>query len=476
MTDQDLCYLSACEALQRFSDRSLSPVELLQALIKQSERLEPQLNAFTQTYFEEAMDAARAAEQRYTQGQPIELLDGLCVAIKEDKGVAGKPTSAGSKVFSEGVAGSDALPVQKIRAAGGIIHSRTNVCEMGTAAITGSEMQRPTHNPWHPEYNSGGSSGGAAASLAAGTTTLANGSDYCGSIRVPAASCGVVGYKPPRGRNPVSPFFNLDWYDHDGPLARTVGDCALLQNAMSGQHPGDLFSLPDTAPLPLHYQGSLKGKTIGWSMDLGYVEVDPQVQANTRETLALLKELGAELVEIDLNWTEQCLQAFRDHGAAIFGAWVADYLPEHSHEMTDYARAYGATAEAVSGKAFMNSMAQEAYMWQQLAPVLQRCDALICPTLALPAVPLEHSPLDENFSINGKPVAADFGWLLTYPFNMLSPLPVISIPSGFAANGIPTGIQIIGRPYDDLSVFSIAGACEAARPWLNTADQRPRFS
>ncbi|WP_261843301.1 amidase [Aliamphritea ceti] len=476
MSNQDLCYLSANEALQHFKNRTLSPVELLQALIQQHSLQEPKLGAFTQTYFDEAMDAARAAEQRYVKGHTASSLDGLCVAIKEDKGVAGKPTSAGSKVFSEGVAGGDALPVQLIRAAGGIIHSRTNVCEMGTAAITGSDMQGPTKNPWNPDYNSGGSSGGAAASLAAGTTTLANGSDYCGSIRIPASSCGVVGYKPPRGRNPVSPFFNLDWYDHDGPLARTVADCALLQNAMSGQHPGDLFSLPGNPQLPLEYQQSLKGKTIAWSMDLGYVEVDPQVKANTLETLALLKELGAELIEVNLDWTEQCLQAFRDHGAAIFGAWVADYLPEHSSQMTDYACAYGATAKNLSAKAFMDSLAQEANMWQQLSPILERCDALICPTLAVPAVALNHSPLDPDFRVNNKPVAADFGWLLTYPFNMLSPLPVINIPSGFASSGVPTGIQIVGRPYDDLSVFSIAGACEAARPWLSNADQRPNFS
>ena len=396
MSDQELCYLSASEALARFKNHSLSPVELLQALIRRSEQTEPQIGAFTQTYFDEAMQAARAAEQAYQQGAEQPLLAGLCVAIKEDKGVAGKPTSAGSKVFCAGVAGADALPVERIRAAGGIIHSRTNVCEMGTAAITGSEMQPATRNPWNRDYNSGGSSGGAAAALAAGSTTLANGSDYCGSIRIPAASCGVVGYKPPRGRNPVSPFFNIDWYDHDGPMARTVADCALLQNAMNGQHPGDLFSLPGKLELPLQYAKSLKGKKIAYSIDLGYVSVDPQIAGNTRETLRLLESLGAEICEVDLGWTEQCLQAFRDHGAAIFGAWVADYLPDHQHEMTDYAATYGATAAEVSAKAFMDSLAQEADMWQRLSPVLQEFDVLICPTLATPAVSLEHSRWIKN--------------------------------------------------------------------------------
>ena len=305
----ELYYLSACEAKALFESGELSPRELLEALIRRTEQVEPALGAFTQQYFEEASEAAKQAEQAYQKGQ-ARALEGLCVAIKEDKGVAGKPTSAGSKLFSEGVAGGDALPVERIRQAGGIIHGRSNVCEMGTAAITGSKMQGPTRNPWNGLFNSGGSSGGAAASLAAGTATLANGSDYCGSIRVPAASCGVVGYKPPRGRNPVSPFFNLDWYDHDGPMARTVGDCALLQNAMAGQHPGDLFSLPKPAPLPLSYGASLKGVKIAWSMDLGFAEVDSDVVMNTMAALARFKELGAELIEVDLGWTEQCLQAF----------------------------------------------------------------------------------------------------------------------------------------------------------------------
>lgn len=474
MSDTDLCYLSACEALTRFKNRSLSPVELIQALIERSNESEEKIGAFTQQYFDEALSAARDAEIKYSNASETRLLEGLAVAIKEDKGVKGKPTSAGSKVFAEGVAGGDALPVGRIKAAGGIIHARTNVNEMGTAGITGSKMQAPTRNPWNPEFNSGGSSGGAAAALACGMTTLANGSDYCGSIRIPASSCGVVGYKPPRGRNAVSPFFNLDWYDHDGPLARTVADTALLQNAMQGQHSGDLFSLPNTDPLSTEF-GSIKGKKIAVSMNLGYIEIDPEVEKNTRETMALLRSLGAEVEEVDLGWTAQTLQAFRDHAAVIFGAWVADYLPEHSHEMTDYAVSFGKTAATASAKAFMDSMATEAKMWNALSPILKHNDALLCPTLAVPAVPLNHSPIDLEFNINGKLVAADFGWMLTYPFNMLSPLPVINIPSGFASNGIPTGVQIVGRPYQEKDVFEIAAACESVQPWLNNLSQRPQL-
>lgn len=458
----DLAYLSAEEALNRFRNRTLSPVELAEAVIARAEAVEGPNGAFTQTYFEEAMAGARAAEQAYAK-EEARPLEGLLVAIKEDKGVKGKPTSAGSVLFRDNVAGGDALPVGRIRQAGGIIHARTNICEMGTAGITGSKLHPPTANPWNPAYNSGGSSGGAAASLALGTTTLANGSDYCGSIRIPASACGVVGYKPPRGRNAVSAYFNLDWYDHDGPMARSVADCAILQNAMAGQHPDDLFSLPDSPPLPTRF-ADVRGTRIAVSLDLGYKAVDEEVVAQTQAAVAALEEAGAVIETIDLGWDAGTLQAFRDHAAAIFGGWVEDYL-DQKEQMTDYAVAFGETAKTVTAKRFLQSVATEAAMWDKLSPVLQRCDAFICPTLATPSVPLDHDPAGPDLTIAGKDVAADFGWMLTYPFNMLSPLPVLAVPSGQASSGIPTGIQIVGRPYDDVGTFRIGSALEAVRPW-----------
>lgn len=465
----ELCYLSATEALRRFRDKTLSPVELMAAVIERAEAVEPKVEAFTQTYFEEALEAARAAEAVYAKGSEARPLEGLPVAIKEDKGVAGKPTTAGSLVFKDSIAGGDALPVERIRQAGAIIHARTNVCEMGAAGITGGRLQGPTKNPWNAAYNSGGSSGGAAAALACGAATLANGSDYCGSIRIPAASCGVVGYKPPRGRNPVSAFFNLDWYDHDGPMARSVADCALLQNAMSGRHPSDLFSLKDEANLPLSFEG-VEGMRVALSIDLGFAAVDPEVTRNTHAVAAALGEAGAAVEEVELGWTDEITAAFRDHAAVIFGAWVADYLDDHSHEMTGYAIAMGESAAEATAKDFLASMARECAMWDALSPILERNDLLLCPTLALPAVPLDFDPAGPDLEIAGRPVAADYGWMLTYPFNMLSPLPAIAVPSGEAASGVPTGVQIVGRPYQDLSVFRAAAALEAARPWSRRPD------
>lgn len=459
----ELCTLAATEALRRFRDKSLSPVELMAAVIARADAVEPKVGAFTQRYTDEAMAAARSAEALYAKGADTRPLEGLPVAIKEDKGVEGKPTTAGSRVFRDSVAGGDALPVERIKAAGGIIHARTNVCEMGTAGITGGRLHGPTRNPWNPDYNSGGSSGGAAAALACGMTTLANGSDYCGSIRIPASCCGVVGFKPPRGRNPVSAFFNLDWYDHDGPMARSVADCALLQNALSGRHSGDLFSLKDETKLPLRFDG-VAGVTVALSLDLGFVALDPEVERNTRDAAEALRAAGATVEEVELGWSEDIVTAYRDHAAVIFGAWVADYLDDHRHEMTDYAIAMGESAAQVTPKDFMSAMATECHMWDALSPILQHHDLLLCPTLAVPAVPLDFDPAGPDLHIAGRAVPADYGWMLTYPFNMLSPLPVIAVPSGRASSGVPTGVQIVARPYEDLTAFRGAAALEAAAP------------
>lgn len=168
--------------------------------------------------------------------------------------------------------------------------------------------------------------------------------------------------------------------------------------------------------------------------------------------------------EVDLGWTANVLQAFRNHSAAVFGGWVEEYLADRA-QMTGYAVAFGETAKTVTAQSIMQSVATEADMWAALGPVLQRCDALICPTLAVPAVPLNHDPAGPDMTIAGRAVAADFGWMLTYPFNMLSPLPVLAVPSGVADNGVPTGLQIVASPYDDRTGFRVGAAVEARRPW-----------
>ncbi len=475
MPENELCYLSAVKALAQFKARKLSPVELMQAVIARAEAVEPTINAFPMTDFERALDQARTAEARYkkTDGRPRPL-EGIPVAIKDETAIKGERTTYGSLVFRDHRDVADSPATERLRRAGAIFHARSAAPEFSCAAICHSKLWGVTRNPWNPDYTPGGSSGGAAASLAAGSTTLANGSDIGGSIRIPASACGVVGFKPPYGRNPDDLPFNLDSYNHSGPLARSVADCRLMQNVLAGPHPKDIATLRPKLRIP-DKPSDIKSWRVAYSPDLGYFEIDPEVAANTEDALDAFRRLGATVEPVDLGWTLACLSAAENHLNHLFGAWIARNLREHRYELTDYARAFAESAQRSTAADLLAAMEHAGRMYATLGPVLERYRLLVCPTLAVPAVPAEHDPTAAEFRINGRKVDAAIGWCLTYPFNMLSRCPVMSVPSGLAKSGVPTGIQIVGRTFDDVSVFRAAAAYEQARPWLDTADRRPKL-
>ena len=475
MADDNLCYLSAVEAIRRFKARTLSPVEFVRALIARAEAVEPRINAFTVRFFDRALEQAKKAEAKYAKaGARLRPLEGVPVVIKDETTIKGERTTFGSLIYRDNRDTNTAPAAERILGAGAILLARSTAPEFSCAAVTHSRLWGVTRNPWNLAYNPGGSSGGAGAALAAGTTTLANGSDIGGSIRIPASACGVVGFKPPYGRNPEEPPFNLDWYNHPGPLARTVADCALLQNVMSGPHPRDIASIHPKLRIPTRL-GDIKGWRIAFSLDLGFFRIDPEVERNTRAALDVFRDLGATVEEVALGWTAATRQAFWSHLNAIFGAWIGRLLPDHRAEMTSYALAFADGAQATTTADLLAAMEVEGAMYETLAALLRKYDILVCPTLAVPAVAAEHDPQDPDFRVAGVRVDADLGWCLTYPFNMMSRCPVMSVPSGFAAGGVPTGLQIVGRAYDDTAVFRAAAAFEAARPWLDTAARRPRL-
>jgi amidase len=259
MTDLDLCYTSATDAIAAFKAKKLSPVELMRAVIARAEAVNPKINAFTYTFFDRALDQAKTAEARYarTDGR-TRPLEGLPIVIKDETSIKGERTTFGSLVMKDNVDATTSIVVERILRAGAIIHGRSTAPEFSCAGVTHSKLWGVTRNPWNLDYTPGGSSGGAAAHLAAGTTTLANGSDIAGSIRIPAACCGVVGFKPPYGRIPEDIGYNLDFYCHEGPLARTVADCALFENVLAGPHPKDIVSLRPKLRVPSALKG-IKG-------------------------------------------------------------------------------------------------------------------------------------------------------------------------------------------------------------------------
>jgi len=276
-----------------------------------------------------------------------------------------------------------------------------------------------------------------------------------------------VGFKPSRGRNAVGAYFNLDWYDHDGPMARSVADCALLQNAMAGQQSGDLFSRPDWTPLD-PVAADATGLSFAYSPNLGFGTIAADVAASVKAMADRLADAGATVVEVDIDWGDEALWAFRTHAAAIFAGWAAPYLDTDRADMTDYAIAFAETAATLTAVDFAKSMDIEASMWNSLQPTLDHHDALLCPTASVAAVPLHHDPAGSPLVVGGTALDADFGWMLTWPFNMLSALPVLDLPAGFADSGVPVGAQLVGRPFDDHHLFDLASLVEALSPTIGT--------
>lgn len=464
MTDDELCYLSAMAALKLFKARKLSPVELLNAQINRAARINPKINCFADQYFDEAMVRAKASETRYAKRQKAAALDGIALAVKDAQRVGGKRTTHGSLIFKDAAPDGHSDPmIARLEKAGANIFARTTTPEFCLSGACHSRIWGVTHNPWNLEYGPGGSSGGSAAALAAGLTTLATGTDIGGSIRIPAAACGVVGFKPPHGRNPDGPPANFDRFNHCGPMTRTVADAALMQNITSGPHPLDHDSLRTRIKLPIEAK-SIKGMKIAYSIDFGYVNVDAEVRQNTLGAIDVFKSLGAIVEEVDLGWTEDvdhdCMHWYN---MMHFGRQTIWHQKDSAHLMTDYALKFAAAAARNSGMDDIHKpWARTHAMYQTLGPVLARNDVFICPTNNLPALKADHDPWDASFTINGKKADPEYGWVMTHQFNMLHNLPVLAVPSGFAASGVPTGIQIVGRSYDDVRVFRAGLAYEHA--------------
>jgi len=469
----DLHYLPATEALRLFRSRELSPVELMTAVIARAEEVEPAINAFAETRFDEAMDAARAAQERYAgAGDPPGPLDGLPVAVKEEAPIAGQKNTLGSVPLRDVVADHTAAFVQRIIDAGGIVHARSATPEFCCAPFTWTKLWGVSRNPWNTAFSPGGSSGGSAASLAAGSATLATGSDIGGSIRIPSSFCGVTGFKPPYGRVPEMEIFNLDHYCHEGPLARSVADCALLENVIAGPHPSDVASLRPKLEIPGRLE-PVAGMRIALSVDLGCYAVDDDVAANTRAAADRLRDAGATVQEVSLPWQLETInRAARIHFGMIFGPSVRDIYDKYADDLTPYARRFITESDEISKADWVSGLALEAGIYAPLGELLEEYDALVCPTFAVPALPAEYDT-DQPVQVNGQPRGDWLDVLMTLPFNIASRCPVLSIPSGRSRDGVPTGLSVVGKTYDDITVFRIAAAHEERFPWLDSPDRRP---
>ena len=474
MTDLDLCYMSATEALARFRDRSLSPVELLTALIERAQAVEPSIKAFAWCHFEEALAAARKAEARYmkTDGR-LRRLEGLPLAVKEDTAIKGKRLSLGSLIFKDQIADHTNPSVERLLRAGAILHAQTTCPEFVWPWTCTSRLHGITRNPWNLEITSGASSGGSAAALAAGSTTLATGTDSAGSIRMPAGMCGVIGFKPPYGRNPESPETSFDSFNHIGPMTRGLGDSVLMQNVMSGHHPRDHATLRHRMRLPQE-PASVKGMKLAYSIDLETHEVDRAVRDNALAVLERLRKAGATVEEVATPWAPEVFAKAARWGNLIYADRFADAVADFPHLVCDYTKVTASETAKTTPAMFHDLLKAAGRAWSQLGPLLERYDALICPTVASAAIPADGAEWEACVPVNGT-LYHPHDVVMTFYFDVFSRCPALAVPSGFAPNGVPTGVEVVGRTYDDPTAFRVAGALQRDHELYASAGTRPKL-
>ena len=463
-SSDDLCYLSATEALALFKSRELSPVELLDAILARAETIAPAVNPFADRYFDEARTRAKQAEARYLSGKPRRL-EGLPLLVKDSSPIKGIRATVGSLINADRIDDRTDPTVERLLRAGANFFARATCPEFCWLYACHSRMWGVTRNPWRLDISPGGSSGGSAAALASGATTIATGSDSTGSIRQPAAQCGVVGYQPPYGRNPLDQHSSFDPYVKVGPMTRTVADTALMQNVMSGPHPLDHNSLRDKVTIPLE-RGDVRGLKIACSIDLGHYLVMDDVARETRQVLDVLRQAGATVDEIEVDWASEAIRLAHLHEEFIFAGMLKDAIDNHGDKVSDYVPQLYETASSATADDYRRSLEVAGQVWNDhLGPLFKAYDALIIPGVSWPEVPAEGWQKD-TLDVMGHKIT-DTDTAMTALFNMFSRCPVLSIPAGMTSRGLPVGIQLIGRPHDDKTPFRIAEVVEQQRPWAH---------
>ena len=463
----DLCWLSATELVALIRSKKVSPVEVTEAVLARVERLNPALNAFCTLTSDLARRAAKEAEISVMKGEPLGPLSGVPVSIKDLVFTRGVRTTGGSRIYADFIPEEDAVAVERLKAAGAVLLGKTNNPEFAHKLVTDNPLFGVTRNPWKPDRTPGGSSGGAGAAVAAGLGPLALGTDTGGSIRVPASFCGIYGFKPSFGRVPHQPGFPLwESLSHTGPMTRTVRDAALMLDVIAGPDDRDRHSLPAEPGSDLAAcDASVKGFSVAWSPDLGYAAVDPEVVRICEEAAALFESLGCHVEAVNPGW-ENPEEIFGALVAAETFAALADKLDQWRDRLDSTLVRFLERGRAVTTVEYIQASHRRTAFWQEVQAFLARFDLLLTPTVAVP--PFAIGTLGPR-EITGRRVTP-LGWLpFTYPFN-LTGQPAASVPAGFTPDGLPVGLQIVGKRFADRTVLAASAAFEAARPW---ASRRP---
>jgi aspartyl-tRNA(Asn)/glutamyl-tRNA(Gln) amidotransferase subunit A len=456
---KDICFRDASELAILIRLKEISPVEVVRAHLERIDSVNPKINAIV-TMIPGAVDMAREAEGAVMRGDNLGPLHGVPFTIKDCFDTRGIRTTRGSKLFADYIPPSDATAVERLKAAGAIPLGKTNLPEFAFWWETDNRLFGRTLNPWNPERTTGGSSGGEAAAIAAGLSPLGLGSDVGGSIRMPAHYCSVVGLKPTHGRIPLTGHFpeTLLRFMHVGPLARSVADAALALKLMAGPDGKDWYALPGNPLEETRPDAGVKGLRLGWMAEEGFGRVDAQVVATVARAATTLKDLGCGVEPVSIpglvgrDWNALSAALFSAEAGLYLDPLIAgrhsDLSPimrERLSKRTQSLQDYLTAADAVEG------------LRRDLAEYFMRYDILLCPVSPVPAHPHNATEL----VIGGNLFPARHVVRTTAPFS-LSGSPALSVPFGRNSEDLPIGVQLVGRHFDEPSVFCAGMALEKA--------------
>ncbi|MEE9324687.1 MAG: amidase [Dehalococcoidia bacterium] len=470
MADTALAFTPAYKLAQLIKNKELSPVELVDCFLERINTLNPKLNAFLTVTESEARATAMAAEKALVTQKELPPLHGVPVAIKDSEYTKGIRTTLGSLVYKDFVPDEDSILVERLKSAGAIMLGKSNLPEFAFSGSTFNHLRDPCCTPWNLERTSGGSSGGSATAIASGLSPLATGSDFGGSIRIPSGFCGVYGIKPTHGRIPLWPSLtDMPLCFDSGPITRTVRDAAIMLSIMAGHDRRDPMSLREKPPDFLKaLDGPPTKLRIAWSPDLGFAKVDSEVRSVSEAAAHVFESLGCIVEEpgltmdnptdilLPLNYGDEL--AFRGH-----------LLKDHLDDLTAFVRETLEEARKTTAAEYSDAIRGMFRLKGQMADFFEEYDILLTPTNAVPAFPLGAKSIE----IEGQVFDPEWG---AFPFTTLCNVtgqPAASLPCGFSSDGLPVGLQVIGRWGDEVTVLKACAAFEQARPW---ADKMPQIA
>ncbi len=465
MTDTKLAFTPAYTLAQLVRKKEVSPTELVELYLERISILNPKLNSYLTVAEDQAREAAMAAEKALDTESELPSLHGVPVAIKDTEYTKGIRTTLGSLVYKDFVPDEDSIVVERLKAAGAIVIGKANAPELAFDGRTYNRLGDDARNPWNRERTTGGSSGGSAAAVATAQVPMATGSDFGGSIRIPASFCGVYGIKPTHGRVPLYPSLtDMIFFFDTGPITRTVRDAALMLNVIAGHDSRDPMSLRERPP---NYLSAVDGKfprlKIAWSSDLGFAPIEPEVRTIFESAVHVFETLGCIVEEAELKLEDDLEESYMPIFHGDEWAFRGHLLEEHADELTQVVRQSLEESRNATAAEYSNALRRVYRLQSKMEDFMEDYDLLLIPTNALTAFPHQV----ETVEIAGKTVDTVWGVFPFSPLCNMTGQPAASVPCGFASDGLPVGLQIISRLGDETRVLQASAAFESAHPWAD---------